>query len=129
MEAVRWAAGHRAELAGNGRCPLLVAGDSSGGNLATLTCLRLRDQGGSLPAAQVLIYSNTDLTLSQPSARTWRPAGALPPTTEGEAYAARLEAAGTPVLLGPERAMIHGFLTLDTRSPAAAAAGDWYPHP
>jgi acetyl esterase len=87
MEAVRWAAGHRAELAGNGRCPLLVAGDSSGGNLATLTCLRLRDQGGSLPAAQVLIYSNTDLTLSQPS------------------------------------------LTLDTRSPAAAAAGDWYRHP
>jgi acetyl esterase len=43
---------------------------------------------------------------------------------EGEEYAARLEAAGTPVLLRRESAMIHGFLTLDTRSPAAAAAGD-----
>ena len=42
---------------------------------------------------------------------------------EGEAYAARLEAAATPVLLRREPAMIHGFLNLDTRSAAAAAAG------
>ena len=30
-------------------------------------CLRLRDEGGPLPAAQVLACPNTDLTLSQPS--------------------------------------------------------------
>jgi acetyl esterase len=44
-----------------------VAGDSSGGNLAALACLRLRDEGGPLPAAQA--YPNTDLTLAQPSIR------------------------------------------------------------
>ncbi|MFJ2766741.1 alpha/beta hydrolase fold domain-containing protein [Streptomyces sp. NPDC087300] len=45
-------------------------GDSSGGNLAALTCLRLRDEGGPLPVAQILVYPNTDLTLSCPSARS-----------------------------------------------------------
>ncbi len=169
VAAVSWASARRAELAGNGRCPLLVAGDSSGGNLAALACLRLRDQGAALVDAQVLAYPNTDLTLSRPSTREkaagwgittddiawgvefWVPdparradpavspllepdLGGLPAALvvtakhdplrdEGEAYAARLEAAGTPVLLRREPAMIHGFLTLDTRSPAAAAAG------
>lgn len=46
---------------------VLIAGDSAGGNLAALTCLRLRDEGRQLPDAQVLIYPNTDLTFSQPS--------------------------------------------------------------
>jgi acetyl esterase len=47
--------------------PAAVAGDSAGGYLATMACLRLRDEGGPLPAAQVLICPNTDLTLSRPS--------------------------------------------------------------
>jgi acetyl esterase len=49
--------------------PPAVMGDSAGGNLATLACLRLRDAGEPLPALQVLLYPNTDLTLSQPSVR------------------------------------------------------------
>jgi acetyl esterase len=69
MAAIIWASARRAELAGDGRCPLLVAGDSSGGNLAALACLRLRDRKTALPDAQVLIYPNTDLTLSLPSTR------------------------------------------------------------
>jgi acetyl esterase len=44
-----------------------VAGDSSGGNLAALACLRLRSDGDKLPAMQGLFYPNTDLTLSSPS--------------------------------------------------------------
>lgn len=47
--------------------PAAVAGDSAGGYLATMACLRLRDAGEQLPAAQILFFPNTDLTLSQPS--------------------------------------------------------------
>ncbi|WP_214412595.1 alpha/beta hydrolase [Sphaerisporangium fuscum] len=47
--------------------PVAVAGDSAGGHLATMACLRLRDAGEPLPAVQILICPNTDLTLSQPS--------------------------------------------------------------
>ncbi|WP_326823839.1 alpha/beta hydrolase [Streptosporangium sp. NBC_01756] len=47
--------------------PVAVAGDSAGGYLATMACLRLRDEGGPLPAVQILICPNTDLTLSLPS--------------------------------------------------------------
>jgi acetyl esterase len=65
-DVVRWAFDHRMTLTG-ARGPLLIAGDSSGGNLAALACLRLRDEGGPLPSAQVLAFPNTDLTLSQPS--------------------------------------------------------------
>lgn len=168
-DVVRWAFDHQPKLAGDGE-PLLIAGDSSGGNLAALACLRLRDEGGPLPGAQVLAFPNTDLTLSQPSvaekgtgwglpaddvawgAEFWVPDPALradprvsplhaadlaglPPALivtaehdplrdEGELFAARLAAAGVPVLHRREPRMIHGFLTLDTVSPAAAQAGE-----
>jgi acetyl esterase len=167
-DAVRWAVEHRSEL-GVTRAPA-IAGDSSGGNLATLACLRLREEGGPLPTAQILIYPNTDLTLSQPCVREkgadwgldpdavawgaemWVPEpsmladprisplyapdlSGLPPALvvtaehdplrdEGDAYAARLAQAGVPVRHHREPKMIHGFLTLDAVSPAAAAAGD-----
>jgi acetyl esterase len=163
VAAARWAA---AELPG----PQVLMGDSAGGTLATLACLRLRDEAGPAPAAQMLAYPNTDLTLSQPSMRElgtgwgleavdvawgaecWVPDPALradpavsplfapdlaglPPTVlvtcehdplrnEGEAYAARLAAAGISVRHRREPGMIHGFLTLDTVSPAAAIAGE-----
>jgi acetyl esterase len=167
-EVVRWAVtggGPGTRIAG----PVVVMGDSSGGNLAALACLRLRDDGGPLPAGQVLAYPNTDLTLSRPSVRSkatgwgltaddvawgaeqWVPdpsrradpavspvyadLGGLPPAVvvtaehdplrdEGDAYAARLAAANVPVGHRCETGMVHGFLTLDTLSPAAAAAGE-----
>jgi acetyl esterase/lipase len=47
-----------------------VGGDSAGGTLATLACVRLRDEDPrALPGLQVLLYPNTDLTGGQPSMR------------------------------------------------------------
>jgi acetyl esterase len=40
--------------------PLVVSGDSAGGNLATILCRRRRDRGASLPDAQLLLYPVTD---------------------------------------------------------------------
>ncbi|NUP63417.1 MAG: alpha/beta hydrolase [Nonomuraea sp.] len=57
VDVIRWAR------------PVAVAGDSAGGYLATMACLSLRDAGEPLPAAQILIQPNTDLTLSMPSVK------------------------------------------------------------
>ncbi|MBJ3810712.1 alpha/beta hydrolase [Streptomyces flavofungini] len=57
--AVLWAAAHRGELGGEGG-PLVVAGDSSGGNLAAVSALTARDQDGPPLALQVLIYPSLD---------------------------------------------------------------------
>ncbi|WP_079198382.1 alpha/beta hydrolase [Streptomyces sp. CB03911] len=169
VDVVRWAVAGGTRGAGAAG-PTVVMGDSAGGNLAALACLRLRDGGEPLPAAQILLYPNTDLTLSLPSTRSkaegwglttddvawgaeqWVPdpslraapevsplhavdLGGLPPAVvitaehdplrdEGDAYAARLAAADVPVGHRCEAGMVHGFLTLDTLSPAAAAAGE-----
>ncbi len=47
--------------------PLIVAGDSAGGNLAAVVALRARDRGGPRIALQVLIYPVTDADLDRPS--------------------------------------------------------------
>jgi acetyl esterase/lipase len=65
VAVTRWALTHGPQVAGTD--VVAVGGDSSGGNLAALACLRLRDDRSRLPAAQVLVYPNTDLTFSLPS--------------------------------------------------------------
>lgn len=69
VAALRWVASGPSDL--GGRPPAVaIVGDSAGGTLATLASLRLRDAGDdALPAAQMLLYPNTDLTGSQPSMR------------------------------------------------------------
>jgi len=47
--------------------PLIVGGDSAGGNMAAVCALRARDRGGPPLAAQVLVYPATDTDLTTPS--------------------------------------------------------------
>jgi acetyl esterase len=62
FDALLWVAAD-AGLAG-GR-PIVVAGDSAGGNLATVAALRARDAGGPPIALQVLVYPVTDSDLDR----------------------------------------------------------------
>jgi acetyl esterase len=61
-DALTWAAGALA----NAR-PLVVAGDSAGGNLAAVAALRARDSGGPPLVLQVLVYPVTDHDLDRKS--------------------------------------------------------------
>jgi acetyl esterase len=60
--ALTWAAGQLTEIAG-GPVPLIVMGDSAGGNLSAVVAQKARDAGGPELAAQVLIYPVTDADL------------------------------------------------------------------
>lgn len=57
--ATRWAAAHAVDL-GADPSRLVVAGDSAGGNLATVVSMMARDNGGPAIAFQVLIYPVVD---------------------------------------------------------------------
>ena len=57
--ALRWADEHRAELA-SPQAPLIVAGDSAGGNLSAVMTQRARAARGPDIALQVLVYPVTD---------------------------------------------------------------------
>ena len=59
--AVEWAAEHGRELGGD-PTRLVVAGDSAGGNLATVCCLLAHERGGPPIAHQVLVYPGVDLS-------------------------------------------------------------------
>jgi len=59
LYATRWAAAHAPELGTNAR-RIAVAGDSAGGNMAAVTALRLRDEGGPALCGQLLLYPVTD---------------------------------------------------------------------
>lgn len=62
LHALSWANEHQGELEGTG--PIGVVGDSSGGHLAALTCLRAHQLGLPQPAWQALAYPNIDPTLT-----------------------------------------------------------------
>jgi acetyl esterase/lipase len=66
LAAVRWAGEHAREL---GAMPgqLAVAGWSAGGNLAAVTCQRVRDEGGPRIVGQLLLTPVTDCDMTTPS--------------------------------------------------------------
>jgi acetyl esterase len=65
---LRWSDEHRADLAG-ADAPLIVAGDSAGGNLSAIMAQRARAAGGPAIALQVLVYPVTDCDLESTSYR------------------------------------------------------------
>jgi acetyl esterase/lipase len=65
--AVQWAGAHLADIAGHDDVPLIVAGDSAGGNLAAVIARRARDAGEPAIALQVLVYPVTDADFGRPS--------------------------------------------------------------
>ena len=68
--AVQWCAAHGAEI-GVDPARMAVAGDSSGGTLATVAALMARDAGGPAIRLQVLIYPTTDCVHDTVSFRTY----------------------------------------------------------
>ena len=59
LAATRWAASHAGEL-GADATRIMLAGDSAGGNMAAVTALRVRDEGGPALVGQMLLYPVTD---------------------------------------------------------------------
>ena len=66
--ALNWCHAHREELV-RAAAPLLVAGDSAGGNLAAVLALEARDRGGPQIDGQLLIYPVID---GRCSTLSWR---------------------------------------------------------
>jgi acetyl esterase len=67
--ALEWVAARRSEIAG-ADVPIIVAGDSAGGNLSAIMTQRSRDRGGPPIAFQALIYPVTDADLDNASYRS-----------------------------------------------------------
>jgi acetyl esterase len=65
--ALEWTAANLEQIAGSVDVPLIVAGDSAGGNLAAVMALRARDTDGPAIALQVLIYPVVDADFDRPS--------------------------------------------------------------
>jgi acetyl esterase len=66
--ALRWVDAHRDELAG-ARVPLIVAGDSAGGNLTAIVAQRAKAENGPDISLQVLVYPVTGDDLDNASYR------------------------------------------------------------
>ncbi|MCC6437353.1 MAG: alpha/beta hydrolase [Acidimicrobiales bacterium] len=58
--ALEWTAANLEAIAGRADVPLIVAGDSAGGNIAAVMALRARDRNGPRIDLQVLVYPVTD---------------------------------------------------------------------
>ncbi|TCK22005.1 alpha/beta hydrolase [Pseudonocardia endophytica] len=64
--ALQWTFSHLDDLVG-GLAPVIVGGDSAGGNLAAVVAQRAARRGGPSPSLQVLVYPVTDCDLATTS--------------------------------------------------------------
>lgn len=71
--AVDWVAANMAPLIGKSGAPLIVMGDSAGGNLAAVAVQQARDHGGPAIALQVLIYPATENDIDSPAMTAFVP--------------------------------------------------------
>jgi len=66
-----WAAANwivdNVEKLGGSADKIAIGGDSAGGNLSTVLCLKAKEQGSPSFVHQLLIYPGTDMTMSAPS--------------------------------------------------------------
>lgn len=74
--AYLWATDNAAEINGDPE-RVAVAGESAGGNLATVVSLRARDAGDQPPVHQLLVYPLTSFSLDFPSVETYADAKPL----------------------------------------------------
>lgn len=65
-DAAMWVHAEASNLGGSAE-NIILMGDSAGGNLSTVVCQLLRDEGEFSPSAQVLIYPTTDSSYTYPS--------------------------------------------------------------
>lgn len=68
LHAALWVAEHGGDY-GLDVTRMVLAGDSAGGTLATVTAARMRDEGGPAIAHQLLIYPGADMEGDYPSGR------------------------------------------------------------
>ncbi|MGF1595839.1 MAG: alpha/beta hydrolase [Acidimicrobiales bacterium] len=64
---LEWTADNLEMIVGRPDAPLIVAGDSAGGNLAAVMAQRVRDRNGPEIALQVLVYPVADADFDRPS--------------------------------------------------------------
>ena len=86
----------RAESLGADPACVAVGGDSAGGQLAAVTCLRARQAGEPQPALQLLVYPATDLAVHHPSRERFG-RGLLLEADTMAWYEAQLTSGPTPV--------------------------------
>lgn len=65
--ALQWVDANIEQIAGTSHLPLIIGGDSAGGNISAALALRARDRGGPNIALQLLIYPVTDADFERPS--------------------------------------------------------------
>lgn len=168
LAAFRWASSN-AHALGADPAKVAIGGDSAGGNLSAVVAQIAVEDGGPLPALQLLLYPTVDRTTNRPSIDLFADgffltrnemdwfqahytggpgaplhdprisplrgqnlaglpralvvtAGFDPLRDEGEAYAAALREAGTPVEHRRYEGFIHGFINMGGISDACRDA-------